>query len=190
MNVEELLWRPALELARLVRERAVSPVELVAASLARIERVDAGLNSIVALDADAALATGRRRFVAFQGGYHGDSYGALLATSHPAAPGPIAAQVSPLAIHVPYPYPHRCPLENACGENGCDLRCLDRAFEIIDRELRGPDPPGAVIVETARPDAFYSRLTQLAASGDLGAIVEVASPDDNLQAVFQYLVKT
>jgi Asp-tRNA(Asn)/Glu-tRNA(Gln) amidotransferase A subunit family amidase len=32
--MEDLLWRPALELARLVRERAVSPVELVTASLA------------------------------------------------------------------------------------------------------------------------------------------------------------
>ncbi|HYT64796.1 MAG TPA: hypothetical protein VEL51_00145 [Vicinamibacterales bacterium] len=49
--------------------------------------------------------------------------------------------------------------------------------------------PGAVVVETARPDAFYARLTELAASGEFGAIEEVTSPDDNLQAVFQYLVK-
>jgi ABC-2 type transport system ATP-binding protein len=49
--------------------------------------------------------------------------------------------------------------------------------------------PGAVVVETPRPDAFYSRLTELAASGEGGAIEEVTSPDDNLQAVFQYLVK-
>ncbi len=47
----------------------------------------------------------------------------------------------------------------------------------------------AVVVETARPDAFYGRLTDLAASGDAGRIDEVTSPDDNLQAVFQYLVK-
>jgi ABC-2 type transport system ATP-binding protein len=48
---------------------------------------------------------------------------------------------------------------------------------------------GAVVVETARPDAFYARLTEMAASGEFGAIEEVTSPDDNLQAVFQYLVK-
>jgi ABC-2 type transport system ATP-binding protein len=48
---------------------------------------------------------------------------------------------------------------------------------------------GAVVVETGRPDIFYSRLTDLAASGEIGAIDEVTSPDDNLQAVFQYLVK-
>jgi ABC-2 type transport system ATP-binding protein len=49
--------------------------------------------------------------------------------------------------------------------------------------------PGALVVETARPDAFYARLTDLAASGDAGTIDEVTSPDDNLQAVFRYLVK-
>jgi ABC-2 type transport system ATP-binding protein len=48
---------------------------------------------------------------------------------------------------------------------------------------------GAVIVQTARPDAFYSRLTGMAATGEHGAIEEVTSPDDNLQAVFKYLVK-
>jgi len=49
---------------------------------------------------------------------------------------------------------------------------------------------GAVVVQTAHPDAFYARLTALAASGEHGAIHEVTSPDDNLQAVFQYLVKS
>lgn len=48
---------------------------------------------------------------------------------------------------------------------------------------------GAVVVQTARPDAFYARLTAMAASGEFGTIDEVTSPDDNLQAVFQYLVK-
>ena len=46
-----------------------------------------------------------------------------------------------------------------------------------------------LIVETEKPDAFYTRLTELAASGAAGAIDEVTSPDDNLQAVFKYLVK-
>ena len=47
-----------------------------------------------------------------------------------------------------------------------------------------------IVVQTGKPDAFYARLTELAASGEIGAIHEVTSPDDNLQAVFQYLVKT
>jgi hypothetical protein len=49
--------------------------------------------------------------------------------------------------------------------------------------------PDAVVVETGKPDLFYARVTELAASGEYGVIDEVTSPDDNLQAVFQYLVK-
>ena len=48
---------------------------------------------------------------------------------------------------------------------------------------------GAVVVETSRPDEFYTQLTDLAASGSVGPIDEVTSPDDNLHAVFEYLVK-
>jgi len=49
--------------------------------------------------------------------------------------------------------------------------------------------PGAVVVETGQPDDFYARLTELVADGRTGGVAEVTSPDDNLQAVFKYLVK-
>lgn len=48
---------------------------------------------------------------------------------------------------------------------------------------------GAVVAQTSRPDAFYAELTVLAAGDEAGAVREVTSPDDNLQAVFSYLVK-
>ena len=50
--------------------------------------------------------------------------------------------------------------------------------------------PGAVVVETGKPDEFYESLTDLVAAGQYGAVEEVTSPDDNLQAVFKYLVKS
>jgi 4-aminobutyrate aminotransferase-like enzyme len=76
----------------------------------------------------AHLATGRRRVAAFTGAYHGQSYGALTVTDYPGLGAPFARQLPELAVRVPYPF-------------------LDPAIEIVDRELRGPDPPGAVIVE-------------------------------------------
>jgi ABC-2 type transport system ATP-binding protein len=45
----------------------------------------------------------------------------------------------------------------------------------------------ALLVETRKPDAFYSRLPALA-TGGVGEIREVYSDDDNLEAVFKYLV--
>jgi ABC-2 type transport system ATP-binding protein len=69
-------------------------------------------------------------------------------------------------------------------------RALAREFLAFDDVLSLKFEDDAVVVETARPDMFYARLTELAASGQLGAIYEVTSPDDNLQAVFEYLVKS
>ena len=45
------------------------------------------------------------------------------------------------------------------------------------------------IAVRARAGISRQQLTALAASGELGTIHEVTSPDDNLQAVFEYLVK-
>ncbi len=68
-------------------------------------------------------------------------------------------------------------------------RELARAFIADDGVLSLRFEEGAMIVETAKPDAFYARLTDLAATAEHGVIEEVTSPDDNLQAVFKYLVK-
>jgi ABC-2 type transport system ATP-binding protein len=68
-------------------------------------------------------------------------------------------------------------------------RALAREFLSHDDVLSLRFEDEAVVVQTGRPDAFYARLTELAAAGSLGVIHEVTSPDDNLQAVFKYLVK-
>jgi ABC-2 type transport system ATP-binding protein len=69
-----------------------------------------------------------------------------------------------------------------------DPRGLARELLAHDDVLSLRVESDAVVVETAKPDAFYTRLTHLA-SGDGYGVAEVTSPDDNLQAVFQYLVK-
>ena len=58
-----------------------------------------------------------------------------------------------------------------------ELDTLETSFDLVA-------PHGEALV-----DVFYARLTELAATGEAGGVDEVTSPDDNLQAVFQYLVK-
>ena len=55
--MSDLLFRPAAELAGLVRSGELTSRELVEASLARIEEVNGRLNAWVHVDADGALAT-------------------------------------------------------------------------------------------------------------------------------------
>jgi amidase len=57
--VHELAFLPATEQARLVRERQVSPVELVELYLERIERLDPDLGAYVTVCAERALAEAR-----------------------------------------------------------------------------------------------------------------------------------
>src|SRR3954470_2943796 len=57
---DSLLWKSALEQARMVRDRECSARELVDASLDAIERVDGELNAFVHVAADRALAEADR----------------------------------------------------------------------------------------------------------------------------------
>jgi ABC-2 type transport system ATP-binding protein len=88
----------------------------------------------------------------------------------------------------PDPGPHRRAPAHRLHQ-GRGPRALARRFLADDNMLSLKFDPGALIIQTAKPDVFYARLTELAASGEAGQVEEVTSPDDNLQAVFQYLVK-
>ena len=68
-------------------------------------------------------------------------------------------------------------------------RDLAREFLTRDDVLSLTLEQEAIVIQTSKPDSFYRFLTELAASGQAGEITEVTSPDDNLQAVFKYLVK-
>jgi Asp-tRNA(Asn)/Glu-tRNA(Gln) amidotransferase A subunit family amidase len=57
---EELNWRPATELARLIRSKAVSPVELLRSCLEAIERLNPKINAICTLAAESAIAAAQR----------------------------------------------------------------------------------------------------------------------------------
>jgi amidase len=56
---DELCFRPATELARMVRDREVSAIELVEAHLRRIAAVNPLINAVVQLDAERALDAAR-----------------------------------------------------------------------------------------------------------------------------------
>ncbi len=54
-DLTNLLTRPAIELAGLIRSREVTSRELTEAALARIEALNPRVNAFTALDADRAL---------------------------------------------------------------------------------------------------------------------------------------
>jgi len=55
MDEETLAYTPATELAALIREKQISPVEVMQSTLARIERLEPRINAFAHLAADAAM---------------------------------------------------------------------------------------------------------------------------------------
>ncbi|HVC59485.1 MAG TPA: amidase [Acetobacteraceae bacterium] len=74
MPSTDLAFTPATELAALIRTRRLSPVELVRATLERIERSQPVLNAFITVAADAAMAQARIAEAAVQ---RGDMLGPL-----------------------------------------------------------------------------------------------------------------
>jgi len=61
MNNNDLAFTPALELAKLIRLREVSPLELIEIYLERIERLNPQLGSYFTITADLAIADAKHK---------------------------------------------------------------------------------------------------------------------------------
>ena len=81
-------------------------------------------------------------------------------------------------------HPHRIVLK--CPDpRGPGVQARPSGDDVVGVELR--HGAGPMVIETRAPDEFYGRLPRLALEPDT-PIEEVYSEDDNLEAVFKYLV--
>jgi aspartyl-tRNA(Asn)/glutamyl-tRNA(Gln) amidotransferase subunit A len=82
MATDELCWMPASVMAAAIRKKSVSPVEVMRAVLARIERLNPVLNAFVTLTADQAMkdARGAERAVGKKGAALGPLHGVPFST--------------------------------------------------------------------------------------------------------------
>ena len=128
---------------------------------ARVFLAGGGAEAVEIALKTAALATGKLGVLAFSGGYHGLTFGALAPTSRPAFRAPFAGHLSPQIVRAPYPYAYRWPAAGDCGAES-----LAETAQLLDR---APLPVGAVVVEAIQgregeivpPDGWLRGLRQL-----------------------------
>ena len=151
----------------------------LAEKLARIapgnssKRVYFGNSGTEAMEAALKLAryhTRRHRFIAFQGCFHGRTFGSLSLTASRATQrrgfGPLLEGVS----HVPYPNPYRCPWTNARPDCDCACACAEYIEQQLFRTSVPPEDVAAIVVEPIQgeggyvvpPPNFLRRLRELA----------------------------
>ena len=100
----------------------------------------------------ARYVTGRPAIVAFQGAFHGRTYGAMSLTASKAAYRERYEPLLPSVYHVPYPYPYRNPTGSSERET------LDYVFSAIDEMMATRVPPrniAAFIVEPVQGEGGY-----------------------------------
>lgn len=126
----------------------------------------------------AMFNTGRRTILAFQGGYHGMTQGALSTSSGRKFFADYQPTL-PQTHFAPYPYPYRCPFDADTPEE-CGEKTLDYVRKMIEDPHSGMALPAAMIVEPVQgeggsivpPDNFLPGLREIADEHDIPLIFD------------------
>jgi len=151
--------QPAIQLAERIAALAPGKLEKVFFANSGAEAVEGAIKL-------ARYTTGRSALIAFQGAFHGRTYGALSLTASKSYYRERYEPFLPGVYHVPYPYPYR----NPTGPG--DEATLEYVFNFIDEMLDTRVPPknvAAFIVEpvlgeggyVVPPSGFMPRLRKL-----------------------------
>ena len=128
---------------------------------------NSGTEAIEACIKLARYATKRDNLIAFLGGFHGRTLGALSLTASKAIQRRGFGPMMPGVYHAPYADCYRCPL--GLTSDRCAAECLDYLEEQIFLHLVSPDEVAAIVVEPIQgeggyvvpPDQFMQRLREI-----------------------------
>ncbi len=127
-----------------------------------------GSDAVEAAIKTALMATGRSRVLAFSGGYHGMSLGALGVSGYrDAFRQPFASFVGRTELRLPYGACDGCALGHTWPD--CGLACVDFAEKTLASSVSGTEDVAALIVEPIQgrggeivpPDGWLGRLREV-----------------------------
>jgi 4-aminobutyrate aminotransferase len=167
------------------------PQVKLAEELAAVAPIDGGVRSFFANSGTEAIeaciklsryATKRNNIIAFLGGFHGRTLGALSLTASKAIQRRGFGPMMPGVFHAPFPDCYRCPVGMA--PETCGAECLDFIEHKLFVHLVSPDEVAGIVLEPIQgeggyavaPDQFMQRLRELTRSfGMLMVVDEVQS---------------
>jgi 4-aminobutyrate aminotransferase len=139
---------------------------------------NSGTEAIEACIKLARYTTGRQNFIAFLGGFHGRTMGALSLTASKAVQRRGFGPLMPGVFHAPYADCYRCPL--GLKPDTCAAECLDVLEHQMLVQLVPPDSVAAIVVEPIQgeggyvvaPDQFLQRLRALTKTHGMLLVVD------------------
>jgi 4-aminobutyrate aminotransferase / (S)-3-amino-2-methylpropionate transaminase / 5-aminovalerate transaminase len=128
---------PRVELVEKLAEIAPGDLEISFVSNTGSEAVDMALKT-------ARLYTGKNTVIAFQGGFHGKTFGSLAVTSKNYFREPWQPLLTG-AVHVPYAYCYRCAF--GMEHPQCNMLCAHYLDHILGNPSSGVTDVAAIIIE-------------------------------------------
>jgi len=175
MSGTDFFYPIQIQLAEKIQEIAPGPTEkMVWYGNSGAEAVEAGLKL-------ARWHTKRPLALAFFGGFHGRTYGAVTLSGSKAKHREGFSPMLQGVVHVPYAYCYRCPYNLTSDK--CSLRCVDMIEEVMER-IAPPSDTAVMVVEPIQgeggyvvpPEGYFQKLRQITADrGILLMIDEVQS---------------
>lgn len=129
---------PEIKVRLLEKLAGVTP-----AGLNRSILSNSGAEAVEAALKTSMLATGKPRVLAFHGGYHGLTLGALSVSSRKDFRAPFSGQLAPNAVFAPYPYAYRSQFyDDADG-----AAALAYVEHVLDEPSAATEGIGAILAE-------------------------------------------
>lgn len=119
-------------------------------------RVYFGNSGTEAVEAALKLAryhTGRDKFIAFFGGFHGRTLGSLALTSRRPVQRAGFGPFMPGVHHIPYPYCYRCPYGKEVET--CAVECAKAIEQQLFKTILPADETAAIVIEPVQGEAGY-----------------------------------
>jgi 4-aminobutyrate aminotransferase len=116
----------------------------------------------------ARYATGRDKMIAFYGGFHGRTMGALSLTARKAVQRAGFGPMMPGVTHAPYPNCYRCPFGRE--PDGCAVECVGFIENTLLKTVSPAEETAAIVVEPVQgeggyvvpPQKFFDELARVA----------------------------
>jgi 4-aminobutyrate aminotransferase len=119
----------------------------------RVSYGNSGAEAIEGAIKLARYSTGRDKLIAFYGGFHGRTMGALSLTARKAVQRAGFGPLVPGVVHTPYPYCYRCPFGRE--PEGCAVECVRHIENTILKTVAPADEVAAIVFEPVQGEGGY-----------------------------------
>jgi 4-aminobutyrate aminotransferase len=119
----------------------------------RISFCNSGTEAVEGAIKLARYHTGREKFIAFLGAFHGRTMGSLSLTARKATQRKGFGPLMPGVIHAPYANCYRCPFGKE--PESCAVECARYIEETLFRTIAPPEEVAAIVVEPVQGEAGY-----------------------------------